>query len=125
MAITGNRKELDYLIGDVANEIGSLNSEITASNFAKAKNLDRLSSNDVAASITNMIGEVIGTVAYLNAMLCSENKVYFLGRVSLNTNIKEAIENRLKLANITGIFEDNREYANVLGALVYLRDKIT
>ena len=44
---------------------------------------------------------------------------------SLNTNIKKAIENRLKLANITGIFEDNREYANVLGALVYLKDKIT
>ena len=125
MAITGNRKELDYLIGDIANEIGSLNSEITASNFAKAKNLDSLSSNDVAASITNMIGEVIGTVAYLNAMLCGENKVYFLGRVSLNSNIKAAIEDRLKLANITGIFEDNREYANVLGALVFLKDKIT
>ena len=125
LAITGNRKELDYLIGDIANEIGSLNSEITASNFAKAKNLDNLSSNDVAASITNMIGEVIGTIAYLNAMLCGENKVYFLGRVSLNSNIKSAIKDRLKLANITGIFEDNREYANVLGALVYLKDKIT
>ena len=122
LAITGNRKELDYLIGDIANEIGSLNSEITASNFAKAKNLDRLSSNDVAASITNMIGEVIGTVAYLNAMLCGENKVYFLGRVSLNINIKAAIEDRLKLADITGIFEDNREYGNVLGALAYLKD---
>ena len=34
LAITGNRKELDYLVGDVANEIGSLNSEITASNYA-------------------------------------------------------------------------------------------
>ena len=43
----------------------------------------------------------------------------------LNINIKAAIEDRLKLANITGIFEDNREYANVLGALVYLKDKIT
>jgi type II pantothenate kinase len=125
LAITGNRNELDYLIGDIANEIGSLNSKITASNFGKAKNLDSLSSSDVAASITNMIGEVIGTVAYLNAMLCGENKVYFLGRVSLNSNIKAAIEDRLKLANITGIFEDNREYANVLGALVYLKDKIT
>ena len=118
MAITGNRKQLDYLIGDIATEIGSLNSN-TASNFAKAKDLDRLSPNDVAASITNMIGEVIGTVAYLNAKLCGENKVYFSGQVSLNTNIKGAIEDRLRLADITGIFEDNREYANVLGALVF------
>ena len=125
LAIKGNRKQLDYLIGDIATEIGSLNSEITASNFAKAKDLDRLSPNDVAASITNMVGEVIGTVAYLNAKLCGENKVYFSGRVSLNTNIKGAIEDRLRLADITGIFEDNREYANVLGALVFLKDKIT
>ena len=70
-----------------------------------------------------MIGEVIGTVAYLNAMLCGENKVYFLGRVSLNSNIKSAIEDRLKLANITGIFEDKREYGNVLGALNCIQTK--
>tara|TARA_B100000073_G_scaffold117356_1_gene94934 strand:+ start:298 stop:1116 length:819 start_codon:yes stop_codon:yes gene_type:complete len=124
LALKGNRKELDYLVGDVVNEIGSLNSEITASNFAKAKHLDTLSSDAVAASITNMIGEVIGTIAYLNAMLCNQNKVYFLGRVSLNIAVKTAIEDRLKLANIKGVFEDNREYANVLGALVYLKDNL-
>ncbi len=124
LAIKGDRKELDYLIGDVVNEIGSLNSEITASNFAKAKHLDTLSPDAVAASITNMVGEVIGTIAYLNAMLCNQNKVYFLGRVSLNCAVKTAIESRLELANIKGVFEDNREYANVLGALVYLKDNL-
>ena len=125
LALKGNRKELDYLIGDVVNKIGSLNSEITASNFAKAKYLDTLPSDAVAASITNMVGEVIGTIAYLNAMLCNQNKVYFLGRVSLNSSVKTAIESRLKLANIKGVFEDNREYANVLGALVYLKRQST
>ena len=124
LALKGNRKDLDFLIGDVVNEIGSLNSKITASNFAKAKYLDAISPDDVAASIANMVGEVIGTIGYLNAMLCNQNKVYFLGRASLNSVVKKGIEERLKLANIEGFFEVNREYANVLGALVYLKDKV-
>ena len=33
----GDRKKLDFFIGDVVNEIGSLHPEITASNFAKGK----------------------------------------------------------------------------------------
>ena len=125
LAIRGDRNKLDCLIGDVVNEIGSLHPEITASNFAKAKDLDSSSPEDIAASISNMVGEVIGTISYLNAMLCNETKVYFLGRSSLNTVIRTGIEDRLKLANIAGVFEDKREYGNVLGALVYLKAKLT
>ncbi|MDC2973034.1 pantothenate kinase [Gammaproteobacteria bacterium] len=117
LAIKGDRKELDFLIGDVVNEIGSLYPEITASNFGKVKNNVNNSKEDTAASLSNMIGEVIGTISYLNALLCNENKVYFLGRTSLNKLIKTGIEDRLKLANINGVFKENREYGNVLGAL--------
>ena len=117
LAKKGDRKELDFLIGDVVNEISSLYPEITASNFGKAKNNKNNSKEDAAASLSNMIGEVIGTISYLNALLCNENKVYFLGRTSLNKVIKTAIEDRLKLANISGVFKENREYGNVLGAL--------
>ncbi|GIR74521.1 MAG: hypothetical protein CM15mP76_12480 [Prochlorococcus sp.] len=117
LAKKGDRKELDFLIGDVVNEIGSLYPEITASNFGKAKNNRNNSKEDAAASLSNMIGEVIGTISYLNALLCNENKVYFTGRTSLNKVIKTAIEDRLKLANISGVFKENREYGNVLGAL--------
>ena len=80
LAKKGDRKELDFLIGDVVNEIGSLYPEITASNFGKAKNDQDNSKEDTAASLSNMIGEIIGTISYLNALLCNENKVYFLGR---------------------------------------------
>ena len=124
-AIKGDRNKLDYLIGDVVNEIGSLDPGITASNFAKAKDLDSSSPEDIVSSISNMVGEVIGTISYLNAMLCNESKVYFLGRSSLNTVIRTGIEDRLKLANIAGVFEDHREYGNVLGALLYLKAKLT
>ena len=123
MAKRGDRKRLDFLIGDVVNEIGSLYPEITASNFAKAKEIEDISSDDIAASISNMIGEVIGTISYLNAMLCNEHEVYFLGRVSLSDVIKSGIEDRLALAKVNGRFEDNREYGNVLGALSYIQAK--
>ena len=117
LAKKGDRKKLDFLIGDVVNEVGSLDQDITASNFGKAKNNKNISKEDTAASLSNMIGEVIGTISYLNALLCNENKVYFLGRTSLNKVIKTAIEDRLKLANISGVFKESREYGNVLGAL--------
>ncbi len=123
LAASGDRKQLDLLIGDVVNEIGSLHPEVTASNFAKARNLENLSQNDIAASISNMIGEVIGTISYLNALLCNENEVFFLGRVTLNDIVKSGVEDRLKLANVRGLFKQNREYGNVLGALRYIQTK--
>ena len=123
LAASGDRKQLDLLIGDVVNEIGSLHPEVTASNFAKARNQENLSQNDIAASISNMIGEVIGTISYLNALLCGESEVFFLGRVTLNDVVKSGVEDRLKLANVKGLFKQNREYGNVLGALSYIQTK--
>ena len=119
----GNRKNVDHLIGEVVNDIGSLNPNVTASNFAKAKVVKNNNPKDIAASLTNMIGEVIGTTSYLNAMLAGVDKVYFLGRLSLSEAIKEAINQRLKLANINGIYKENREYGNVLGALYCIQTK--
>ena len=119
----GNRKNVDHLIGEVVNDIGSLNPNITASNFAKAKGVKNHKPKDIAASLTNMIGEVIGTTSYLNAMLVGVDKVYFIGRLSLSEAIKEAIDQRLKLANINGIYKENREYGNVLGALACIQTK--
>ena len=77
----------------------------------------------MAASLSNMIGEVIGTISYLNAMICNENEVYFLGRVSLNDVIKSGIQDRLNLARVKGLFKENREYGNVLGALNCIQTK--
>jgi len=119
----GNRKNVDHLIGEVVNDIGSLNPNVTASNFAKAKGVKNHNPKDIAASLTNMIGEVIGTTSYLNAMLAGVDKVYFLGRLSLSEAIKEAIDQRLKLANINGVYKENREYGNVLGALYCIQTK--
>ena len=51
---------------------------------------EHLSPNDIAASVSNMIGEVIGTISYLNALLCSESEVFF--PVRAHTFFLDAVE---------------------------------
>lgn len=121
LALEGDRSNLDYQIGEVVNDIGSLYPEITASNFSKARNSSNQSSEDLAAALTNMIGESIGTIAYLNSLLVGVQKVYFLGRVSLLNSVKKGIDDRLKLADIKGEYIDTREFGNAIGAIAYLK----
>ena len=116
----GDKKNLDTLIGEVVNNIGSLNPDITASNFSKARNMTNFNNKDIASSISNMVGEVIGTVAYLNALLIGVSDVYFIGRVSKMRTVKNGIEKRLNLAGISGNYIEKQEFANVIGAIAYL-----
>ena len=53
----------------------------TASNFEKARYSDDHSDGDIAASLSNMVGEIIGTISYLNALLMGVSEVFFIGRV--------------------------------------------
>lgn len=116
----GNKKNLDALIGEVVNNIGSLHPEITASNFCKARKNTNFSIEDTTSSISNMVGEVIGTIAYLNALLIGVDNVYFIGRVSVMNSVRNGIEKRLNLAGVTGNYKDNQEFGNAIGAIAYL-----
>ena len=113
----GDKSKIDFLIGDVVNKIGNLSPEITAANFGKAVNSEFATMENVAASLCNMIGEVIGTIAYLNAFLLGVDKVYFIGRTALLKNVQAGIGERLQLAGIKGIYAENCEYANALGCI--------
>ena len=72
---------------------------------------------NTAAALCNMIGEVIGTVAYLNALLIASEKACFIGRTSCLSEIRNGIDQRLGLAGVQGQYQPNREYANVIGVL--------
>ena len=113
----GDKSKMDFLIGDVVNKIGNLSPEITAANFGKAVNSESATMENVAASLCNMIGEVIGTIAYLNAFLLGVDKVYFIGRTALLKNIQAGINERLQLAGIMGHYAENCEYATALGCI--------
>tara|TARA_B100000795_G_scaffold76218_2_gene54213 strand:- start:1811 stop:2641 length:831 start_codon:yes stop_codon:yes gene_type:complete len=117
LALKGDRKVLDVMIGEAVNEIGKLNAEITAANFAKARNASDHSIENISASLCNMVGEVIGTVAYLNALLIGSNKAYFLGRTSMLSEVKKGIDDRLALAGIEGVYHEDRGFGNAIGVL--------
>ena len=117
LANNGDLRKTDLKIGDVVNQIGSLSDDVTAVNLGKLRRSDNFSDDDVALAICNMVGEVIGTVAYLNAFLMGTTEVYFVGRTSLLSNVRIGIEKRLKIAGITGWFGENREFANAIGCI--------
>ena len=119
----GSRAELDLLIGDVVNKIGKLSPEITAVNFGQAKNTSADTMENTAAALCNMIGEVIGTLAYLNAILVGSEKAYFIGRTSYLSEVMNGINERIDLAGIKGQYYDNREYGNIIGVLEWLKNK--
>lgn len=121
-ATQGSRAELDLLIGDVVNKIGNLSPEITAVNFGKAKDSSADTMENTAAALCNMIGEVIGTIAYLNALLVGSQKAYFIGRTSYLSEVINGINERLNLAGIKGEYEKNREYGNVIGVLEQIKN---
>ena len=75
-----------------------------------------------AAALCNMIGEVIGTIAYLNAFLIGSQNVYFTGRTSYLSEVVNGINARLDLAGIKGQYNNNREYANVIGVLKLIKN---
>ena len=118
----GSRSELDLLIGDVVNEIGNLAPEITAVNFGKAKHSSADTMENTAAALCNMIGEVIGTVAYLNAFLIGSDAAYFTGRTSYLSEIMNGINQRLDIAGVKAKYSNNREYANAIGVLEKIKN---
>ncbi len=118
----GLRNHLDLLIGDAVNKIGNLSPDLTAVNFGKAKFSNADTIENTSASLCNCIGEVIGTIAYLNALLIGSKKAYFIGRTSLLSLVINGINERLKLAGVSGVYGENREYANVIGVLERIKD---
>ena len=121
-ATQGSRDKLDLLIGDVVNKIGALSPEITAVNFGKAKIASADSMENTSAALCNMVGEVIGTIAYLNALLIGSSRACFLGRTSYLSEVTKGIDERLQLAGISAQYNDHREYGNVIGVIEQLQN---
>ena len=90
------------------------------SNFEKARYGDDHSDSDIAASLSNMVGEIIGTVSYLNALLMGVSEVFFIGRVGNLEVVRSGITDRLALANIKGNFDSQSGFGNALGVMFFL-----
>ena len=121
-ASQGSRDKLDLLIGDVVNKIGALSPDITAVNFGKAKYASADTMENTSAALCNMIGEVIGTIAYLNALLIGSSKVCFIGRTTCLSEVVKGVDQRLELAGITGHYNAQQAYGNVIGVIEQLKN---
>ena len=77
---------------------------------------------NTSAAQCNMIGEDIGTIAYLNALLIGSTRACFLGRTSYLSEVTKGIDERLELAGIAGQYNDQREYGNVIGVIEQLKN---
>ncbi|MEK9650430.1 MAG: pantothenate kinase [Gammaproteobacteria bacterium] len=113
----GDRKKIDLLLNDVVTELGKLPGNITAVNFGQVKKNGLDTIENVSASLGNMMGEVIGTLAALYAHILEVKDVYFVGRTVNLSLIRNGIDSRLSLSNLNGHFSENGGFANALGAL--------
>ena len=102
LAMKGNRKKADFMVGEVVGrEIGILDAETTASNLAK---IDGVEKEDIAASIFNMVGEVVGTVASLAFKNCTLNRIVFLGSTLGSFIVKDTIKKVCGMYNCPYVF---------------------
>ena len=121
LANAGDRSVVDFLIKDVVSGINILKPNLSASNFAKvSEGIHR--KEDISKALTNMIGEIIGTVAFSNALIFQKEKIYFIGRTFLEPNVKSAIDERLAIAGISGIYSSSLGFENCLGILDFIKE---
>ena len=116
MAEKGDSRRVDLTVGDiVGNGIGILSPEMTASNLGRVG--DTSSPEDLAAGITNLVGEVVASVAFLAASkLKLEDKVILVGRVAKLPPVLKSIQRALSSFGVKPIVPKLPEYAVAVGA---------
>jgi len=116
MAEKGDSRRVDLTVGDiVGGGIGILSPDMTASNLGKVE--DTSSPEDLAAGITNLIGEVISSVSYLAASrLGLEDKIVLVGRVAKLPPVLKSIRRVLSSFGAKAIIPELPEYAVAVGA---------
>ncbi len=111
---------LDLSVEEVmGRKVGRVPVEATASNFGKAAKAERSRREDLAKSLLNMVGEVLGVMGALAARGCNCRDVVFTGRVAdENRMVRERIANTLKLFKGKAIFPKDAKYCTAIGAAV-------
>ncbi|MEM4611016.1 MAG: pantothenate kinase [Thermoproteota archaeon] len=116
MAEKGDPRRVDLTVGDIVGDgIGILSAEMTASNLGRVG--DTSSPEDLAAGITNLVGEVVASVTFLAASkLELEDKVILVGRVAKLPPVLKSIQRALSSFGVKPIVPKLPEYAVAVGA---------
>ncbi|HNW60317.1 MAG TPA: pantothenate kinase [bacterium] len=115
MAGKGDLRNVDLLIGDIADEgISFLKSDATAANFAKM--LDTAREEDIALGLINMTYQVIGMLAVFAAQGQGYTSVVVTGNGSNNRIGQKILSEISNLYPVAFVFPADAEYATAIGA---------
>ncbi|MCI7263980.1 MAG: pantothenate kinase, partial [Clostridiaceae bacterium] len=120
MAMNGNRAMADLRIGDLVNEdVPTLNSDLTASNFGKIKS--GATDDDMAAALFNMIYENIGVMAVLALRGDTTRDVVLTGSLAClpPAEVTFSVFNRMKdVFGVNFILPPHAAFATAIGSLL-------
>ncbi|SHF91993.1 type II pantothenate kinase [Ornithinibacillus halophilus] len=121
MARSGKRNKRDLLVKDIYSPDESpILGELTAANFGKAHMQESNSINDNMASLIQMIGETIITVACQAAAIKQIDKIVFVGStLSGNDPLRNVLISFRNLYPYEPVFLDKGAYAGAIGALIH------
>ena len=115
LAQTGNLSRVDLLLEDIMDtDMGFLNREATAANFAKMS--DDTTSEDIALAIINMVYQVIGVLSVFAARAKNIKQVIVTGNGSDNKLGQKVLSEITKMYSVEFIYPADAEYTTAVGA---------
>ncbi len=120
LASKGNESKVDLILEDVVSgPIGQLPPDTTAVNFGKVTKVkDKLTKEDIAAGIVNLVGQTAARIATSVAMMFKADQIVVVGRTPSFIGLRNSLEQAAALTGFTPHFPDKGEYASALGALL-------
>ncbi len=120
LASRGDPRNVDLTVGDiVGGPIGLLTPDVTASNFGKVG--DVVSPEDVAAGLVNMVGQVIGTVAFFAAKSVGlHDRIILVGGLVTHEPVLRAILKPIRLFGGKATVPKDPQFATAIGAALRL-----
>jgi type II pantothenate kinase len=113
-----SQNNLDITVKDiVGGDLGKIPGDATASNFGKAR--EKEDEAAIASSLLNMIGEVIGVMAYFAAKsVGQEEKILLCGRVAMNSTVNRRAVETIELFGGKAKIPEKAEYCAAIGAAI-------
>lgn len=120
LASSGSPLKVNVTVGEIAGgAVGIIPPEETASNFGKIS--EEALEEDIAAGIFRMVGEVVGTVAYLAAKAYGlERDIVVVGSSPAEPPLRDVIIHTVKLFGGEAIIPEHAEYAPAIGAAKHI-----
>jgi type II pantothenate kinase len=120
LAAEGNKGNVDLLVKDIYYpETPPIQGELTASNFAKSREISSSSPADKMASLNNMIAETLILLTVQAASLHNIKQAVFIGStLAGNRPLRDNLERYCKMSGIDPVFLENGEFSGAIGAIL-------